>query len=50
VGEVDPGDNMAAIKTPSGKIEVHIPELADEAKELMLQAKKTGFSCPRNFP
>jgi hypothetical protein len=25
VGEVDPEDNMAAVKTPSGKIEVYIP-------------------------
>ena len=25
VGEVNPDENMAAVKTPSGKIEVYIP-------------------------
>ena len=34
VGEVDPDENFKAIKTPSGKIEVYIPELEDDAKAL----------------
>ncbi|MFZ1984911.1 MAG: molybdopterin-dependent oxidoreductase, partial [Desulfatitalea sp.] len=34
VGKVDPDQNLALLRTPSGKIEVLIPELAQEAQAL----------------
>ena len=50
VGEVDPDDNMAAIKTPSDKIEVHIPELADEALKIDAESETLGLQLPAEFP
>ncbi|MCF8128432.1 MAG: molybdopterin-dependent oxidoreductase [Deltaproteobacteria bacterium] len=50
VGEVDPADNMAAVKTPSGKIEVNIPELADDAKKIDAVSEKEGLRLPVKFP
>ena len=50
VGEADPDDNMAAIRTPSGKIEVHIPELADEALEIDAASETLGLQLPAEFP
>ncbi len=34
VGQVDPAENLKLLRTPSGKVEVLIPELAEEAKSL----------------
>ena len=50
VGEVDPHDNMSAVKTPSGKIEVYIPELADEARALDAAGEREGLQLPPEFP
>ena len=50
VGEADPDDNMAAIKTPSGKIEVHIPEMADEAQKIDAASETLGLQLPEEFP
>ncbi len=50
VGRVDPAENMAALKTPSGKIEVVIPELADEAKALDAQGESEDLRLPSEFP
>ena len=50
VGEVNPDENMAAVKTPSGKIEVYIPELADQAQELDAASEAKGLRMPDEFP
>ncbi len=50
VGEVDPAENMATVKTPSGKIEVYIPELADQAQELDAASEARGLRLPDEFP
>ena len=49
VGEVDPDDNMAAVKTTSGKIEVYIPELAGEARALDAAGEREGLHLPRGI-
>ncbi len=50
VGEVDPDANMAAIKTPSGKIEVHIPELAASAENINAETEQEGLRMSDEFP
>ncbi len=50
VGEVDPHDNMAFVKTPSGKIEVFIPELAEQALKIDAASEKEGLRMPDEFP
>jgi anaerobic selenocysteine-containing dehydrogenase len=50
VGEVDPDENLQAIKTPSGKIEVHIPELEADAKDLTPDSEEKDLALPENFP
>lgn len=50
VGEVDPEENMSAVRTPSGKIEVQIPELEEEAKGLNGQNEAQGLKMPDEFP
>ena len=50
VGEVDTEENMAAIKTPSGKIEVHIPELAEISESINAETEQDGLRMPLEFP
>ncbi|MCP4751055.1 MAG: molybdopterin-dependent oxidoreductase [Proteobacteria bacterium] len=50
IGEVDPDDNFAAVKTPSGKIEVHIPELEEKAKNLDAAGEAEDLKLPSEFP
>jgi anaerobic selenocysteine-containing dehydrogenase len=50
VGEVDPHDNMAFVKTPSGKIEVFIPELAEQAHKIDAASESEGLRMPDEFP
>ncbi len=50
VGKADIADNWAAIRTPSGKIEVFIPELADQAKNLNAVSEAEGLKMPSDFP
>jgi len=50
VGEVDPDDNKAAVKTLSGKIEVYIPELADRAQQINAASESEGLRMPDEFP
>jgi anaerobic selenocysteine-containing dehydrogenase len=50
VGKADIADNWAAIRTPSGKIEVFIPELADQAKNLNAISEAEGLKMPSDFP
>ena len=50
VGRADVGNPMEAIRTPSGKIEVHIPELADQAQSLDAASEAEDLKLPAEFP
>ena len=50
VGKVDPEENFDAIKTPSGKIEVHIPELEADAKNLNAASEAKDLKLPDDYP
>ncbi len=50
VGEVDPEENFKAIKTPSGKVEVFVPELEEEAKNLDAASEDNDLKLPDEFP
>jgi anaerobic selenocysteine-containing dehydrogenase len=50
VGEVDPGENFKAIKTPSGKIEVFVPELEEDSKNLDAASEAEDLKLPDEFP
>ena len=50
VGKVDPEENFKAIKTPSGKIEVFIPEMEDKTKKLNAGSESGDLKLPQNFP
>lgn len=50
IGKVDPEDNLSAIKTPSGKIEVFIPELAEQAQKLDAASESRDLRLPAAFP
>jgi anaerobic selenocysteine-containing dehydrogenase len=50
VGEVDPEENLSSIKTPSGKIEVHIPELEEEVRGLHAGSEAESLRMPDGFP
>ncbi|THB81584.1 MAG: molybdopterin dinucleotide-binding protein [Desulfobacteraceae bacterium] len=50
IGEVDPVENFNAIKTPSGKIDVFVPELEKEAKKLNAISEAADLKLPDAFP
>lgn len=50
VGEVDPEANISGVRTPSGKIELHIPELEEEAKALDGESEAQALNLPDEFP
>jgi anaerobic selenocysteine-containing dehydrogenase len=50
VGEVDPDENFKAIKTPSGKIEVYVPELEADTKNLNAQSEANDLKLPDEYP
>lgn len=50
IGKADTENLMAMIKTPSGKIEVFIPELADLAKALNPADEAEDLKLPDEFP
>ncbi|MFZ1984468.1 MAG: molybdopterin dinucleotide binding domain-containing protein, partial [Desulfatitalea sp.] len=50
VGKVDPDQNLALLRTPSGKIEVLIPELAQEAQALDAKGEAAALRLPAAFP
>lgn len=50
IGEVDPGENWSGIKTESGRIDVYIPELEEEARALDAESEKEGLQLPADFP
>ena len=51
VGKVDDEkNNLDNIKTPSGRVEVYIPELEDQAKDLDAESEAAGLKMPDAFP
>jgi anaerobic selenocysteine-containing dehydrogenase len=50
VGKADIADNWSAIRTPSGKIEVFIPELAEQAKNLNAAGEAEGLKMQPDLP
>jgi len=50
VGQADEQNPMDGIKTPSGKIEVHIPELENTVKALNAQSEAQDLKMPDEFP
>jgi anaerobic selenocysteine-containing dehydrogenase len=50
VGQADTNNPMEGIRTPSGKIEVHIPELAAQARALDAASEAKGLKLSTEFP
>ncbi len=50
VGRVAPQENQSSIRTPSGRIELLIPELADEAQALDAGSEAEDLHLPSEFP
>lgn len=50
VGQADPDSNLANLRTPSGKIEILIPELADQARNLDAVSEAADLVMPDEFP
>ncbi|MBW1848286.1 MAG: molybdopterin-dependent oxidoreductase [Deltaproteobacteria bacterium] len=50
VGKADTEDNFSNIRTPSGKIEVFIPEMEEQAKKLDTASETEGLKMPDDFP
>ncbi len=50
VGRVDTDNPMADIKTESGKLEIHIPELSLQAKNLNPEDEAEDLRLPGEFP
>jgi anaerobic selenocysteine-containing dehydrogenase len=50
VGRADVDNPMASIKTPSGKIEIYIPELKEQAMEINAVRETRGLQMPEAFP
>jgi anaerobic selenocysteine-containing dehydrogenase len=50
VGKADAANPMAGIKTPSGKIEVLIPEIEEEAGQLNAETEARDLKMPAEFP
>jgi anaerobic selenocysteine-containing dehydrogenase len=50
VGKVDPEQNFKAIQTPSGKIEVFVPELEEATQNLKAESEAKELAMPPEFP
>jgi len=50
IGRADTDNPMADIKTQSTKLEIHIPELADQAKDLNPENEACDLRLPEEFP
>jgi anaerobic selenocysteine-containing dehydrogenase len=50
VGQADENNPMDGIKTPSGKIEVYIPEMEQEAKTIDAATEAKALNLPDGFP
>lgn len=50
IGDADPLENFKALKTPSGKVEVFVPELEEDAKNLNAENEAKDLKLPGEFP
>ena len=50
VGQADVDNPMASIKTPSGKIEIHIPELKEPSMAIEAASEARGLQMSEEFP
>jgi anaerobic selenocysteine-containing dehydrogenase len=50
VGRADADNPMDGIKTPSGKIEIYIPELEEQAGSLSAVGEANDLNLPEDFP
>jgi len=50
IGEADPEENFKALKTPSGKVEVFVPELEDEAENLNAENEAQDLKLSAEYP
>ncbi len=50
IGQADTEDNWSGIKTESGRIDVYIPELEDQAQALDAASEQTDLVLPAEFP
>ena len=50
IGKTDTENNLSNVKTPSGKIEVHIPELEEQARNLNPERESRELKMPAEFP
>jgi anaerobic selenocysteine-containing dehydrogenase len=50
VGRADMDNPMESIQTPSGKIEIYIPELKEQAKSLDSVSEEEDLKLPAEFP
>jgi len=50
IGEAEPAENFKALKTPSGKIEVFVPELEKDAQNLDAASEAHDLKLPEDFP
>jgi anaerobic selenocysteine-containing dehydrogenase len=50
VGKVDPENNFSEIKTPDGKIDLHIPELLDELQNIEAAKEEAALVMSPEFP
>ncbi|MGD9246611.1 MAG: molybdopterin-dependent oxidoreductase, partial [Desulfobacteraceae bacterium] len=50
IGEADPAENFKAVKTPSGKVELFVPELEEDAIKLTADSEARELKLPDQFP
>jgi anaerobic selenocysteine-containing dehydrogenase len=50
VGRVEPEENLAGLRTPSERIEIFIPEMADQARTLDPVREAEDLALPEDFP
>ena len=50
VGQIDPENNFAEIKTEDGRINLHIPELLDELQSIDAAREEAALALPQQFP
>ena len=50
IGETDPAENFKALKTPSGKVDVFVPELETDAKSLNAENEVQDLKLSAEFP
>ena len=50
IGQADADNPMDSIKTPSGKIEIYIPELEDRVKAMDADSEAQELQLPEEFP